>query len=122
MLMLPPTVKVYLALTPVDLRKSFDGLSLATRNIIDKEPLSGHLVVFLNKRKDRVKVLVWDKNGFCLLYKRLEKGTFYVAWAANEGMQHAEIESGELALLLEGIDLRGAHKRPRWQPMSTTVT
>ena len=76
MLTLPPTVRVYLATQPVDLRKGFDGLAGATRELIQQDPLCGHLFVFLNRRRNQVKILMWDRNGFCLLYKRLEQGTF----------------------------------------------
>lgn len=76
MLTLPASVKIYVASDPVDLRKGFDGLSAATRSVIDQDPLSGHLFVFINRRRNRCKVLVWEASGFLLLYKRLERGRF----------------------------------------------
>lgn len=115
MLTLPLTVKIFLAREPVDLRKSFDGLSNVTRFVIGQDPLCGHLFVFLNKRRNRVKILVWDRNGFWLLCKRLEKGRF-VFQNTQDGKKHVELEAAELSLMLEGYDLRGARIRPRWEP------
>lgn len=115
MLMLPPTVKVYLSLRPLDLRKSFDGLSAATREVIRQDPTSGHLFVFLNRRRDRVKILAWDRNGFCLLYKRLEVGTFSLP-SLDAATGSVEMEVSELAMMLDGVELKSVHRRPRWQP------
>ena len=112
MLMLPPSVRVHLATAPADMRCAFDGLTARVQYILQEDPFSGHLFVFRNKRGDRVKILFWDRSGFCLWYKRLEKGTFHFPDASGESV---EVEAAELALLLEGIDLRGARRRPRWQ-------
>jgi transposase len=109
MLTLPPTVRIYLAPGVTDMRKSFDGLSASTIRVIRKDPLSGHVFVFCNRRRHMIKVLMWDGAGFCLFAKRLERGTF--AWpAANEPM---ELRSEELSMLLGGIDLRRTRRR-RW--------
>lgn len=116
MLTLPPTVRVYLASEPVDLRKNFDGLAVAAREVIQQDPMNGHLFVFLNRRADRVKILMWDRNGYCLLYKRLERGVFRAPKDPETGASHVVLECAELGLMLEGIDLRGARRRPRWQP------
>lgn len=116
MLTLPFSVRVYVASEPVDLRKSFDGLSAAIRERIGADPLSGHLFVFLNRRADRVKILLWDRNGWLLVYKRLERGVFHRPREAVNGARHVEVEAAELSLMLEGIDLRGARRRPRWTP------
>jgi transposase len=110
-LTLPPSVRVFLAATPIDLRKSFDGLAAAARELLAQDPLSGHLFVFLNRRSDRVKILVWDRNGYWLMSKRLERGRFRTP--VRDGQ--VEIEAAELALMLEGIDLAGARRRPRWR-------
>ena len=115
MLTLPAAVRVYLATEPVDLRRGFDGLAAATRALVHQDPLSGHLFVFLNRRKNRVKMLVWDRSGFLLLYKRLERGTFHMPSAPSPGMRHVELDAGELGLMLEGWDLRGARRRERWK-------
>jgi transposase len=117
MLMLPPTVRVLVCTQPVDMRKSFDGLAGAARTLMAQDPLSGHLLVFFNRRGDHARVLFWDRNGFCLICKRLEKGTFRLPWAHGTDLsRHHEVEPAELALILEGIDLRGARRRERWSP------
>jgi transposase len=115
MLTLPPTVRVFLCLSPADMRRSLDGLAALTREVIREDPLSGHLFVYFNRRRDRVKILFWDRSGMCLYYKRLEKGTFHLSAFENDSSR-AEIESAELALILEGIDLANAKRRPRFVP------
>lgn len=114
MLSLPPTVRVFVALEATDMRKSFDGLANETRQQIAKDPLSGHLFVFFNRRRTMVKVLYWDRNGYCVVAKRLERGTFHLPHANEQDV--VEVEAAELALILEGIDLHGARRRPRWVP------
>src|SRR6266508_3030482 len=88
----------------------------ATRQVIGEDPLCGHVVVFLNRRGDRVKLLLWDRNGWLLVYKRLERGVFRRPREAGAGAGHVLLEGPELARMLEGIDLRGARRRPRWEP------
>lgn len=114
MLSLPPSVRIYVAAEGVDLRYGFDGLAAATRTVIEQSPTSGHVFVFLNRRRNRIKVLVWDRTGYLLVYKRLERGTFHLPAQPELGKRHVEIDSGELSLMLEGLDLRGARRRPRW--------
>ena len=116
MFMLPPTVRVYACTQAVDMRKSFDGLSAATRDIVRQDPMSGYLFAFFNRRADIVKVLFWDRSGFALLAKRLERGRFRLPRTAADGAASLEMEAAELALVLEGIDLRGATRRARWSP------
>jgi transposase len=106
------SLRVYLASAPVDMRKSFDGLSGAARTVVGGDPLSGHLFVFFNRTRTIVKVLFWDRSGYCVFAKRLERGTFHLPDAA--GKASVELEAAELSLILEGIDLRGARRRPRW--------
>ena len=115
MLMLPPSVRVFVAAAPVDLRKSFDTLAGCTEQLLQQDPYSGHLFVFRNRRGDRVKILYWDRTGFCLWYKRLEKGRFQLPSIGAEGV---EVEMAKLLLLLEVIDLAGARRRPRWERRS----
>lgn len=115
MLSLPPTVRVFIALDATDMRKAFDGLASETRRLIEQDPLSGHLFVFFNRRRTLVKVLYWDRNGYCLVAKRLERGTFHLPRTSEHGT--IEVEPAELALILEGIDLEGARRRPRWVPL-----
>jgi transposase len=119
MLMVPPSVRIYLATAPADMRCSFDGLTARVTSVLAADPFSGHLFVFRNRRRDRVKILFWDRSGFCLWYKRLEKGTFHFPEAVGSSV---EVESAELALLLEGIDLRGARRRPRWEPKKARIS
>lgn len=114
MLMLPASVRIYVAAEPVDLRRGFDGLAAAVRSIVGADPLSGHVFAFLNRRKNRIKLLVWDRSGYMLLYKRLERGTFTLSTQPRHGQRHVEMDAGELTLLLEGIDLRGARRKRRW--------
>lgn len=115
MLMLPASVRIYVAAEPVDLRRGFDGLAAATRSLIQQDPLSGHLFVFLNRRKDRMKLLCFDRTGYLLVYKRLERGTFFLPTEPAKGQRHVELDAGDLGLMLEGVDLRGARRRPRWR-------
>lgn len=113
MLSLPPSVRIFVATEPTDMRKSFDGLANQTRSVMEHDPLSGHLFVFFNRRRIVVKVLYWDRNGYCVIAKRLERGSFALAQANERGVM--ELEAAELGLIMEGIDLRGAQRRGRWQ-------
>jgi transposase len=114
MLTLPPSVRVFLCLAPADMRRSLDGLAALTREVLREDPLSGHLFVYFNRRRDRVKILFWDRSGLALYYKRLEKGTFRLSAFEAGGSRRAEVASAELALILEGIELAGARRRPRF--------
>lgn len=116
MLTLPPSVRVFVCLQPTDMRRSFDGLCGLTESVIRQDPLSGHLFVFFNRRKDRVKILFWDRSGLCLFYKHLEKGTFRFDQLHRDGAATAEVEWADLTLILEGIDLAHARRRPRFVP------
>lgn len=115
MLTLPASVRIYIAAEAVDLRRGFDGLAAATRELIRENPLNGHLFVFLNRRRNRIKLLVWDRTGYLLLYKRLERGTFRIPTEPAAGARHVEVDAGELAMMLEGVDLRNATRRERWR-------
>lgn len=122
MLTLPSTgVRIYVAAEPVDLRRGFDGLAAATRQVIRQNPLSGHLFVFINRRRNRLKVLLWEPSGYLLLYKRLERGRFHLPLEPRPWERHIEVEATDLALMIEGIDLRGARRRKRWTPMPNVV-
>ena len=111
MLSLPPSVRIFVARGATDMRKSFDTLAALVCEVIDEDPQSGHLFLFVNRRKDRVKLLWWDRSGYCLLAKRLEHGQFRIYDQADGGARHYEMSASDLALLLEGIDLRGAKRR-----------
>jgi len=114
MFTLSAAVRIYVAAAPCDLRCGFDGLSALTRRVIGTDPLSGHLFVFLNRRRDRIKIFAWDRTGYVVVYKRLERGTFRIPLVPRAGAQHVEVDAGELTLMLEGLDLRQARRRPRW--------
>jgi transposase len=92
---------VYVSLKPVDMRKSINGLSALVLSVFKKQPTSGHLFVFYNHSKDKVKILHWDRNGFFLYYKRLEKGKFQFKKTVDEVV---ELSSDQLSWLLAGLD------------------
>ncbi len=115
MLTLPPSVKIYVAARPVDARKSFDGLAALVEAEFGLTPMSGHMFVFLNRRAHLAQILFWDRNGFCIVKKRLEAGSFRLVRNAEGDARHVEVDSAELALMLEGIDLAGATRRKRYQ-------
>lgn len=106
-----PSVRIFVAREPVDMRKGFDGLSGVVIDVIDEDPQSGHLFVFFNRRRNRMKSLVWDGSGYWLLYKRLEHGRFQIFDRVTERDGAFELTSSDLALLLDGIDLRGSRRR-----------
>ncbi len=114
MLTLPPGVRVFVATERVDGRKGIDGLSVLVRSRFAEDPLSGTMFVFFSRRADRVRVLYWDRDGYVLITKRLEKGSYRLPWPGEGG--RAVIEAAELLLVLEGIELRGAGRRMRWSP------
>lgn len=117
MLTLPPAVQLYVATQPVDARKSFNGLSLYVQSVMRLSPMCGHLFIFFNRRRDQVRILYWDRSGYALWAKRLERGRFALSPKLNSPSGTATIEAAELALILEGISLAGANRRPRWEPM-----
>ena len=106
----PPTVRVFFCRQTVDLRKSFDGLAGCVQQLLHADPLSGHLFVFFNRRHTLVKVLMWDRSGYCLFCKRLERGRFVL----GDGETVNAGGAARLQLVLEGIDLRGARQRARF--------
>ena len=107
---------MFVATERVDGRKGIDGLSALVRSQFAENPLSGTMFVFFSRRADRVRVLYWDRDGYVLITKRLEKGTYRLPWRAEQG--RVVIEAAELLLVLEGIELRGAGRRARWSPSS----
>ena len=129
MLTVSRTTRVFLAIEPTDMRKGFDGLFALVENVIQEDPFSGHLFVFRNRRRDRLKLLWWDRDGLAIFYKRLERGGFQFPTDASVGKkkqkngttQRCEIRSDELAMLLEGIDLSSVRRRKRFEgPTGTT--
>lgn len=122
MLTLPPSVKVFVATAPCDMRKQYDGLALIVEQGLGKDPRSGHLYVAFNRRGDHVRILFWDRNGFALFGKRLERGRFRLPWDRDQVGTAVEMEAAELGLILEGIDLAGARRRERWKPAEENRT
>ena len=115
-LILPGTVRVFVASEPVDLRKGFDRLASVVRGVQGRDPLSGHLFAFYNRRRDQMKVLFFDRTGYAMFHKRLSKGTFPLPPAARLVSGVAELEAPELLLILEGLDVREMRQRRRWRP------
>jgi transposase len=120
-LSLPPSVRLFVATQPVDGRKGADSLMVIVRDVFGHDPLGGHLFVFFSKRRDRVRVVYWDRNGFAMWSKRLERGRFRPSFSSDGKLAASTIEAAELALIVEGIELAGARRRPRWQPAKTSV-
>jgi transposase len=117
-LSLPPSVRLFMATQPVDGRKGADSLMAMVREVFGHDPLSGHLFIFFSRRCERVRVVYWDRNGYAMWTKRLEKGRFRPPFEADSPMSARAIEAAQLALVVEGIDLAGARHRARWQPRS----
>jgi transposase len=116
---LPAAVRVFLCTKPTDMRKSFDGLLGMVHEHLGQDPLSGHLFLFLNCRRERVKILFWEPDGLVIWYKRLEAGTFQQLDPASRadrssGQAGLELTATDLALLLTGIDLASARRRKRY--------
>ena len=105
--------RIYLCTSATDMRKGFDSLAALARDHLGHDPLSGHLFLFIGRGKDRLKILYWDCDGFALWYKRLEDGTFRLP-RPKEGGTSVELAASELAMLLEGIDLRSIKRRKRF--------
>jgi len=122
MLSLPGKTRVFLCTQPTDMRKSFDGLMGLVETILDQDPLSGHLFLFINRRRDRLKAMWWDHDGLAIFYKRLERGTWQMP-TADEAAGGLEVDADQLALMLRGIDLTSARKRRRYQrPSVPTIS
>lgn len=118
---LPAALRIYAAIDPVDMRRSFDGLSATVAAVLQMNPLSGELFVFFNRRADLVKVLFFSRNGLCIFAKRLERGRFRLPRDTDlaDG-KTLELDASDLGLILEGIDLRGAKRREVWEPEKRT--
>jgi len=113
MLTIPSSVRIYLAAEPVDLRRGHDGLVAIVRGVWRLNPFDGHLFVFFGRRVDRVKILVWDRNGFALYYKRLSKGRFRMPKIPKEATR-VELDATTLMMLLDGIDVRYVQRPIAW--------
>jgi hypothetical protein len=130
MLSLPSNTRIFLCTAPTDMRKSFDGLFALVETVIGEDPFSGHLFLFRNRKRDRVKLLYWDSDGLAIWYKRLEQGCYQ--FPSDLGVQRSvttdgtdrqpsarlEIRADELAMLLGGIDLAHVKRRKRYRRRS----
>ena len=114
MLSLSPPVRVFLATQFTDMRRSFDGLCALVQCQLKQDPFSGHLFVFINRRRDRVKLLYWCGDGFAIWYRRLEKGTFQLPSAGKDEVR-LEMKASDLSLILDGIELTSVRRRPRYE-------
>lgn len=113
MLSFPSTMQIYWCTSPTDMRKSFDGLSALVASAMNKDVLSGHLFLFLNRRRDRIKLMWWDGDGIAIWMKRLQAGTFETPkTSAEQGC--LELDATQLALLLTGVSLESAKRRKRF--------
>ena len=114
MLSFPIGVRLFVATEPADMRKSFSGLSALVIGDFNMDPLTGDLFIFINRRATQVRLLFWDGDGYCVLAKRLERGTFRRVKDAS-GEPRVEIDSAELAMLFAGIDAERVSRRKRYQ-------
>jgi transposase len=114
---IPRSVRIFIGSTPIYMRKSIDGLMAIVQEELAQDAYSGHLFVFVSRRCDRVKILTWDKGGFVLLYKRLERGQFKLPHMDRDSMT-VEIDATQLAMLLDGIDFGRVRRPDHWKPPS----
>lgn len=115
MLSLSPHLRVFLAVEPVDLRKGFDGLRAVVERVFERDVLEGHVFLFLNRRRDRVKILWWDRDGLAIFYKRLERGSYEVP-RHEPGARQLTLDATQLSLLLGGVELSSVRQRRRYRP------
>jgi transposase len=113
MLAIHSSMRIFVATDPTDMRKGFDGLYGVVTGVLEQDPLSGHLFLFLNRRRDKLKILYWDGDGLAIWYRRLESGSYQLP-KFDENQKQAEIRSDELMMLLRGIDLNKVHRRKRY--------
>jgi transposase len=113
MLSLSSNTKIFVASDPTDMRKGFDGLQGLVSGVLKEDPLSGHLFLFINRRRDKLKILYWDGDGLAIWYRRLEQGTFQTP-KVRADQKSAEIRSDELTMLLRGVDYTNAQRRKRF--------
>lgn len=110
---LSPATKIFIALEPVDMRKGFEGLHGLVRDHLGEDPLSGHLFLFANRSRTRLKALVWDGSGLWVCAKRLERGSFH--WPRTQAeTRSVTMRPEELAMLINGMDLQAARPRRNW--------
>jgi len=117
-LSLPASIRIFLCLEVADMRRGFDGLASMVAEIVGEDPLSGHLFVFRNRRQDRLKILYWDRDGFALWYKRLEKGSFKFPAVVSDRSCRVEINASDLMMLLDGVDVLSVRRERRYARVS----
>ena len=113
MLNVTANVQIYLCTAPTDMRKSFDGLSALVVSAMNQDVLSGHLFLFLNRRRDRIKLMWWDRDGLAIWMKRLQAGTFEIP-KTDENLSCVELDTTQLAMLLTGVSMATAQRRKRF--------
>jgi transposase len=106
-------LRIFVCTTPTNMNLSFDRLMGRAREIFEQDPFSGHLFLFMNRNRDRLKILFWDHDGLAIFYKRLERGTFQMLTTTNDA-EGIELDYSQLAKLLGGIDLKTGHRRNRY--------
>lgn len=115
--------RVYLCITPTDMRKSFDSLAMLVTSTMASDPLAGDLFIFKSKRGDRLKLLYWDGDGYALWYKRLEEGRFtFPTTGTKQGEAGLSIRTAELVMLLDGVDLSSVKRLPRYQRVAQAAS
>ena len=115
MIGISPSLPIYFCTTPCDMRKSFDGLCGMVINLMGKKPQSGHLFIFVNRFCNRMKILLWDRTGYWIFYKRLEQGSFQLpSFSSCHPGSSLEVPYEQLFLMLEGIDLTSVKRRKRF--------
>ena len=116
MILLPRSVRIYVATAATNLRKSFEGLSNEVRAALASDPLSGHVFLFLNRRRTQVKLLMWTRGGFTIVHKRLERGSFTFPARVTADAASVELDAHELSMLLEGLEVQSTRSAARWNP------
>ena len=121
MLNLSSTIRIFICATPTDMRKQFDGLSAIVKHTFGKDVMTGDYFVFVNRVKNRCKILCWDRDGFAIWAKRLERGRFQLPHT-GEDIVVAEVDAMTLAMMLGGVDLDSAKRRKRYQPIAPVTS
>ena len=121
MLTLPPSVRIYLAVEPVDLRRGHDGLFAIVKNQWRMDPFTGHLFAFVGKRGNRIKILFFDRGGFVIYYKRLERSKFRLP-RLRPGATSVTLDATELGMLLDGIDVERVRRARHWSPPTLSAS
>jgi transposase len=121
MISIASSTRIFVATSPTDMRKGFDGLQGLVAGVLGQDPLSGHLFLFVNRRRDKLKVLYWDGDGLAIWYRRLEQGTFQMP-SITDDQTAAEINREDLLMLIRGLDYENVQRRKRYKlPDSETV-